>query len=319
MTKRRPLPPLGALRAFEVAVRHMSFTDAARELCVTASAVSQQIKSLEDYLGVKLFRRDPSRGLSLTTAGHICAPGLRPMFDSMSHLFDQVHADSRDRTVTILASPSLMATWLASRLPAFRERYPGIELRLWVNLGLRQAQNLLEHDLAIYFGGGPFDQMRVDLLMSDAIFPVCSPQLLANAPITSTADLVSHSLIHDDTMMWNRDSQALGMPDWPAWLAYAGVVGINRSHGLRMQVSSNVMAAAAHGVGVALARSCIAESYLDQGTLVRPLPEEFPDRFAYYLVCDPIALSRRPVKQVHSWLLEEGRMTMKRQLHGIHT
>lgn len=310
---RRQLPSLSAVRAFEAAVRHMSFTGAARELCVTASAISQQIKSLEDYLGVTLFRRDRSRGLSLTAAGHVCAPGLQPMFDSMSHLFDQVRAESEKHTVTVLASPSLLTTWLATRLPAFRKCHPGIGLRLWINRGLQQAQNFVEHDLAIYFGGGPFEGARVDLLMSDAVFPVCSPQLLAHAPITSAADLASHCLIHDDTMIWDGDSQALGMPDWSAWLAHAGVTGIDGSRGLRMQVSSSVMAAAVHGVGIALARSCIAEPYLEQGTLVRPLPGEFPRRFAYYLVCDPIALSRRPVTQVHAWLLEEGSATMKRQ------
>ena len=309
----RQLPPLSAVRTFEAAVRHMSFADAARELCVTASAVSQQIKLLEDYLGVRLFRRDHSRKLSLTAAGHVCAPGLRPMFDSLARLFDQVRAEGERRTVTVLASPSLTATWLAVRLPAFRERHPDIELRLWSNLGLQQAQNPVEHDIAIYFGGGPFEGARVDLMMSDAVFPVCSPHLLACTPIKSAADLTSHCLIHDDTMIWNSDSQALGFPDWSAWLSHAGVTGIDGPPGLRLQMSSAVMAAAIQGVGVALARSCIAEPYLLNGTLVRPLRAEYPRRFAYYLVCNPIALSRGAVAQVHAWLLEQGSMVLQQQ------
>lgn len=307
--RRRRLPPLGAVRAFEAAVRHMNFSEAARELCVTTSAISQQIKSLEEYLGVSLFRRDPSQGISLTAAGHVCAPSLHTIFDSLSHAFDQVHVEPEKHTVTIIVPPSLLATWFPERLLPFQESFPNIELRLWFNPGLLQARNDPGHDLAIYFGNGPFNDVRVDPMMSDAVFPVCSPALLARTPISCASDLLLHCLIHDDTMLRNRESQALALPDWSVWLAHAGVIGAHGSRSLRVQMTNNVMAAAACGAGVALARSCIAESYLRQGTLVRPLAIDYPRRFPYYLVCGPNALGNQSVVQVHAWLLKEGSNT----------
>ena len=287
----------------------MSFSEAARELCVTTSAISQQIKTLEEYLDIQLFRRDPSQGLSLTAAGHVCAPGLHTIFDSISHVFDHVHVEREKHTVTIILPPSLLNTWFPARLLRFQESFPNVELRLWLNQGLLQTQNSIEHDLAIYFGNGPFNDVRVDQMMSDAIFPVCSPDLLARAPISRASDLLSQCLIHDDTMLHSREIRTLGLPDWPIWLAHAGVRGAHGSRSLRIQMSNNVLAAAACGAGIALARSSVAESYLSQGTLVQPLAIEYPRRFAYYLVCSPSALARQSVYQVHEWLLNEGRST----------
>ena len=309
--KQRKLPPLRAVLAFEATVRHMSFTEAARELNVTPSAVSQQIRSLEQYLGVALFARDPARGLTLTTAGQVCAPAMQPLFDSLGHVFEQVRTESERQTVTLLASPSLTATWLATRLARFRARFPDISLRIWVNQGLQMTQNPMEHDLAIYLGGGPFEDARGDLMMSDTVFPVCAPDLLGKHPIKNVDDLRGQHLIHDDTMIWSRESQNLGLPDWSAWLAFARAHDIDGSRGVHIQVSSNVLVAAAAGLGVALARSCIAEPYLTTGQLVQPLAIEYPRRFAYYLVCDPRALARLPVAQVHAWLLKEGDATME--------
>lgn len=309
--KQRKLPPLRAVLAFEATVRHMSFTEAARELNVTPSAVSQQIRSLEQYLGVALFARDPARGLTLTTAGQVCAPAMQPLFDSLGHVFEQVRTESERQTVTLLASPSLTATWLATRLARFRARFPDISLRIWVNQGLQMTQNPMEHDLAIYLGGGPFEDARGDLMMSDTVFPVCAPDLLGKHPIKNVDDLRGQHLIHDDTMIWSRESQNLGLPDWSAWLAFARAHDIDGSRGLRIQSSSSVMVAAVAGLGVALARSCIAEPYLTTGQLVQPLAIEYPRRFAYYLVCDPRALARLPVAQVHAWLLKEGDATME--------
>ena len=309
--RHRELPPLRAVLAFEAAVRHMSFTKAAAELGVTPSAVSQQIRNLEEHLGVALFARDPARGLNLTAAGNVCAPALQPLLDSIGQVFDQVRATREAQTVTLLASPSLTATWLATRLGRFRTRHPDINLRVWVNQGLQLEQNLIEHDLAIYLGGGPFEDARVSLMMSDSVFPVCSPALLTSHPINHVDDLHAIDLIHDDTMMWSMESRNLGLPDWPAWLAHARARGVDGSHGLRIQISSNVMVAAAAGLGVALARSCIAEPFLATGQLVRPLADEFPQRFAYYLVCKTNAFARLPVAKVHAWLIEEGGATMR--------
>lgn len=306
---RRYLPPLTAIRAFEAATRHMSFSAAARELCVSASAVSQQIKILESHLGVQLFERDPARGLKITAAGRVCAPALQSILDSLSHVFAQVHANHEEQIVTLLLSPSLMGTWLAPRLRSFEALHPDINVRVWINRGLHPAQNRVEHDLAIYYGEGPFQDRRVDLLMTESVFPVCSPSLLQRHPIKVAGDLRAHALLHDDTLVWERNASTLGFPDWSAWLSFAGVTGLDSARGHRVQVSSSVLDFAAEGVGVALARSCIAQRDLDRGRLVRPLALEYPRRFPYYVVCNPLALSRLAVSQLRNWLIDEGRAT----------
>lgn len=306
---RRKIPPFSAIRAFEAAARRMSISAAAKELCVSVSAVSQQIKVLEERLGTRLFERDPSRGLALTSSGRVCAPALQSILDSLSHVFAQIDAEQREQTVTLLVSPSLSSTWIASHINQFMGAHPGISVRLWVNRGLMPSDNPEEHDLAVYYGEGPFQDLRVDLLMAETVFPVCSPALQASRPIRKPGDLVHHTLLHDDTLLWDRDSLPFGFPDWSAWLAFAGVTGMDSVRGHRVQMSQIVLALAAEGVGVALARSCIALGDLARGRLIRPLDVEYPRRFNYYLVSNPLALGRHAVTLLRDWLLEAGRTT----------
>lgn len=308
----RRLPPLNAIRAFEAAARHLSFTLAAAELHVSPSAVSQQIKLLERYLGVGLFDRDRARGLSLTRAGKQAAPGLRPLFDSLAHVFSEIDTERGDRTVTILISPALGATWLSPRLGEFTAHHPDIDVRIWVNSTLTPSAQTVPHDLAIYYGEGPYPGLRVDLLMSETVFPVLSPVLQATQPIAQAADLAGHRLVHDDTLIWDPRTPLLGFPDWPAWLAFAGVPGLDSNTGPRIQVSSTVLEAVASGLGVGLARSCVALGHLLSGRLLRPLEIEYPRRFPYYVVCEPLALERLAVARFHSWLLRQGRDTETR-------
>jgi LysR family glycine cleavage system transcriptional activator len=303
----RRLPPLNSIRAFEAAARHLSFTLAATELHVSPSAVSQQIKLLERYLGVTLFDRDRSRGLTLTLAGKQAAPGLRPLFDSLAHVFSGIDTEHGERAVTLLVSPALGATWLAPRLTRFTALHPEIDVRVWVNSTLTPSAQTVPHDLAIYYGEGPYSGLRVDLLMSETVFPVLSPALQAERPIREPADLAAHHLVHDDTLIWDPRTPLLGFPDWAAWLAFAGVPGLDSNAGPRLQVSSTVLEAVATGLGVGLARSCVALGHLKSGRLVRPLEIEYPRRFPYYLVCEPLALERLEVARFHTWLMREGR------------
>ena len=168
----RRMPPFTAVRAFEAVARRLSISAAARELFVSTSAVSQQIKVLEDHLGVQLFERSPSRGLTLTAAGRTCAPPLQSILDSLAHVFDQVDSIQGENTVTLLASPSLAGTWLAPRMRRFLKEQPNISIRMWVNRGLLPSNNPIEHDLAIYYGEGPFHDLRVDQMMTETVFPV---------------------------------------------------------------------------------------------------------------------------------------------------
>ncbi|HPF25776.1 MAG: LysR substrate-binding domain-containing protein [Steroidobacteraceae bacterium] len=308
---RRLLPPLNAVRAFEAASRLMSFSAAARELFVSVSAVSQQIRSLEQHLGVDLFKRSPSAGLSLTPAGQMCAPALRSTLDSLAHVFAQVNTQLADNVVTLASSPSLNTSWLPHRAAGFTARHPDISLRIWINRGLNPVDNPVKPDLAIYLGEGNFKGLHVDPLMTETVFPVCSPALYHARPIRKPADLANHTLLCDDTMAWDREATTLGFPDWAAWLAFANVILPERVHEHRIQMSSSVVEFAAEGLGVALGRSRVVDRALQQGRLIRPLALEYPREFSYYLVCDPAALGSHAVSKVRDWLLLEGRKPLR--------
>ena len=185
----RPLPPLTALRAFEAAARHGNFVKAAAELGVTAGAVSQHIKGLEERLGLTLFRR-LARGVRLTEAGRAYLPGIADGFDRLARATLQVHESGLAGRLTLTVLPSFAAGWLVRRLPAFRARHPDIDL---VIRSERQTVDLHrdEADLAIRYGLGDFANLEATHLMREEIFPVCAPALLnADPPLRAPADLM---------------------------------------------------------------------------------------------------------------------------------
>ena len=204
----RPLPPLTALRAFEAAARHGNFVKAAAELGVTAGAISQHIKGLEERLGLVLFRR-LARGVRLTEAGRAYLPGIADGFDRLARATLQVHESGLAGRLTITVLPSFAAGWLVRRLPAFRARHPDIDL---VIRSERQTVDLHrdEADLAIRYGLGDFANLEATHLMREEIFPVCAPALLnADPPLRAPADLARHELLHD--------AGALGNEPWIRW------------------------------------------------------------------------------------------------------
>ena len=201
----RPLPPLNALRAFESAGRHLSFTKAAAELNVTPAAVSHQVKALEELLGVPLFRR-LTRALRLTDAGRAALPTLSQGFDTLAQGVEQVRAHSESGVLTVSVSPSFGAMWLVPRLERFRIRHPDIEIRIdgtdrLVDPGRGDA------DVALRYGPGGYKGVRVDRLFGQVNTPVCSPALLRGEhPLRRPDDLRHHTLLHID---W-KDAEAAG-------------------------------------------------------------------------------------------------------------
>ncbi|HIP78843.1 MAG TPA: LysR family transcriptional regulator, partial [Kiloniellaceae bacterium] len=172
----RKLPPLKALRAFEAAARHLSFTQAASELNVTQAAISHQVKLLEEHLGLQLFRR-LNRRLVLTEAGQIYLPVLRDAFDRIAAGTSQLFKDDDSGPLTVSVLPSLAAKWLLPRMPRFRDRHPDIDVMISANNKLVDfADDSVE--MAIRYGAGNYPGLQVDLLLSDEVFPVCSPALL---------------------------------------------------------------------------------------------------------------------------------------------
>ncbi|MCH8926145.1 MAG: LysR family transcriptional regulator, partial [Proteobacteria bacterium] len=192
----RRLPPLNALRAFEAAARHLSFTKAAEELYVTQAAISHQVKALEAALDLQLFRR-LNRRLMLTDAGQLYLPALTEAFDAIDTASARLRADENAGRLVVSVANSLAAKWLLPRLPRFRDRHPEIEVEI------SAADRLVDFgrdnvDMALRYGLGNYPGLRVDPLMKDTNFPVCSPELLAGPiSLSEPGDLRRHNLLHD--------------------------------------------------------------------------------------------------------------------------
>ncbi|MDX1432759.1 MAG: transcriptional regulator GcvA [Gammaproteobacteria bacterium] len=297
----RRLPPLNALRAFEAAARHLSLSRAAEELHVTPAAVSHQVKGLEEYLGVQLFRR-ANRALLLTDAGQACLPGLSDGLDRLAEAIDAVHALDESGPLTVSVAPSFGAKWLVTRLDRFRQKHPGYDVRL--DASMRVVDLLREGvDVAVRYGAGNYPGMRVDRLMDEVAIPVCSPRLLEGEhPLRTPADLCHHTLLHH-----SNPSQEDRFPDWGMWLKAAGVDSCDLTRGPTFSLASMAVQAAVDGQGVALVGSVLVADDIAAGRLVRPFELSFPVNFAYYIVCPEKTAERPRVVAFREWLLEEAR------------
>jgi len=308
------LPPLNALRVFEAAARHLSFKEAANELSITQAAVSHQIKSLEDYLGVQLFKR-AGRGVQLTEAARACLPKLREGFDSLAAAVEMIHVRADETDLQITAPPVFTARWLMPRLADFAKREPKIDVRvvssskmvdagaldsaaLVGNLDLRSETSGVE----IHLGAGDYPGYRADRLFGVSTVAVASPQLVrGRSPIREPADLAHHTLLHDDAM----DLVAHGHA-WQKWLEVAGVADkIDGTHGPHF--SSNILSleAASQQLGVALALRPMVDADLASGRLCAPFKVELKPQSAYYLVCPEVIAERPAVAAFRSWLLQQ--------------
>jgi LysR family transcriptional regulator, glycine cleavage system transcriptional activator len=193
MTQR--LPSLNGLRAFEAAARHLSFTQAASELNVTQTAISHQIRRLEEELGLRLFIRK-NRALALTPQARDYLPGVRAAFNDLRLATDRLSRKDDDNVLTVSTLASLAAKWLLPRLSAFQEAHPGIDVRITTSPGLVDFKGG-NVDAAIRYGRGHWSGLRADWLMADELFPVCSPVLLkGDKPLKCPQDLVHHTLLH---------------------------------------------------------------------------------------------------------------------------
>lgn len=301
---RRPdpsLPPLNALRAFEVAARHLSFTHAARELCVTQTAVSHQIKQLEAHLACSLFVRAP-RGLALTAEGAAWAHELSEVFARLHEANRRLRTrKKRERPhVAVSMIPSFAARWLVPRLGQFFAANPGIDVRI------SPTEQLVDFaaepiDLGIRFGFGRYPGLVVEKLADDALVVVCAPELRKRRQLASPEDLRAHVLLHDD------EPEA-----WSRWLTARGVRGVDSRRGSVLTDSSMLLTAAVSGQGVALARHSLAVDELAAGRLILAFPNLAPVPIprAYYIVAPRENLSRPPVAAFRDWLRAQARLSL---------
>lgn len=290
---RRHLPSLNALRAFEAAARHLSFTRAADELAVTQGAVSHQVKALEQQLGFGLFHRHNQR-LTLTSGGEAYLPVVRDAFDRLAAGTEQLLAAEQSKRLTISVSPNFAANWLVPRIGHFVEQHPDIDLR--INAALHHVDFASEDvDMAVRHGEGVWPELHVARLCREELFPACSPRLLEGThPLRTPADLRHHALLHLDHRQ-----------DWQKWLAAAGIDGVDLSRGVVFNQASMAIRAAVDGQGVALARTALAALLLLESRLVRPFPLALPVPYAYYIVCPKATAERPKIALMRNWLLAE--------------
>ena len=309
------LPPLNALKAFEATARHLSVKKAAAELNVTPAAVSHQIKALEDYLGVQVFRRR-NRALELTEAARACLPKLREGFDSLAQAVERLRAHKSGSMLMVSVAPSFAARWLMPRLHRFLDSHPDVDVRISARLrqssaGARKGAAaeratvdawLADSDVAILYGRGDYPGFRVDKLIALSITPICSPRLVTHPqhPLLRPADLKHHLLLHDDT-----GDLYDGVSFWDVWLEAAGVDGVDLRRGPHFSHAVLAFEAAVEGYGVVATMPVLAETDLHAARLVTPFALRVPLASAYYLVCSEEAAARPAVAAFRDWLMGE--------------
>ena len=294
------LPPLNALRAFESAARHSSFLLAAQELNVTPAAVSHQVKSLEQHLGVPLFKR-LARGVSLTDAGRELLPEITRGFAHFGRGVGSVTGGVLSGLLIVTVLPSFANHWLIPRLPGFLNAFPDIDLRIQ-STGTEQQKFTGESDVQIRFGGGDYPGRRVSLLLTDEIFPVCAPTLLNRNPIRTFADLKNHRLLQDINI-----SPAERTMTWKQWFRDVGGLEAPDVRTVEFNESALLTQAVVYGQGVALGRRSLVREYIRTGRLTRPFREVQPSEFAYYTVLAEEKAEHPRVKVFVQWLEEEVR------------
>ncbi|MBF5043425.1 transcriptional regulator GcvA [Aggregicoccus sp. 17bor-14] len=289
------LPPLQTLRAFEATGRLLSMTRAAKELHVTHGAVSRHIKTLEEDLGVALFRR-LTRQLVLTEAGAELLVAVTRVLGELTREAERLRTQDRVSRLTISTSISFASKWLAPRLHRLQARHPELDIHLDVTdaeVDLNDGQV----DAAIRYGNGPYRRALSERILQETVTPVCSPAYLAqHGALPSPASLVRCTLLHEDRMLAN----------WEQWLALAGVDRARHGRGPAYSHGSMAIDAAIRGEGVALGRSALVADDIAAGRLVAPFPQlRLTAERGYDLVYRTGNRSHPKVCALRDWLEEE--------------
>jgi DNA-binding transcriptional LysR family regulator len=285
-----PLPPLNALRAFEAAARHLSFTRAADEMNVTQAAISHQVKALEERLGVKLFRRLPRR-LLLTDEGQALLPDLRDAFNRIALAIDRLSARSAVGTLTVSSMTTIVMTWLVPRLPRFQAAHPEIDVRLMT------TQRLVDFarediDVGIRFGTGKWPGVKVERMFGEVLTPLCGRHLRDR--IATPADLRKLPLL--------RTTEE---EEWPIWFAAAGVKAVEFMRGPIFDSTMIAVQAAIDGLGIVLGPPSLFLDDIAAGRLFQPFPLAVETGKSYWLAVPENAAERPKVKAFRDWVFAE--------------
>jgi LysR family glycine cleavage system transcriptional activator len=293
------LPPLKALQAFEAAGRHLSFSEAARELNVTPGAISQQIRQLEEALDVRLFRR-MHRAVVLTESGLLLLPPVSRAFEQFGEAVALLHERRDSGPLTITTASSFASNWLIPRLDRFKSRHPDIDVRIDTSNRLVDFTHE-EIDVGVRFGDGDYPDLDTAFLFSYALIPVCTPEVARRGGgLRTVADLGSHTLLHSDY----RDADP-AYPDWVMWLRAAGEEALDVEHGITFNQTDQLFRAVLDGQGVGLLANVLAAPEIAAGRLVQPFAASLPVEMGYYVVTSPAKARLAKVRAFRAWVLEE--------------
>jgi len=291
----RNLPPSSTLRAFEVATRHATFTAAAEELHITQSAVSHQLKNLEELWGLQLFQRGKS--LTLTPAGAALVPIVREFFINLEATLTDLREQKGRVRIKVSTTYSFALKWLLPRLPHLSLQHPEILVTLETSDKSINFSST-ESDVAIRFGNGNYPGLHAEFMFREHIFPVASPALLHRlGPPNTPAELLNYPLL-------TREGADL-VPKWALWFQHVGVTASALKESVRFVDTNMTIEAALLGQGIALARSGHVETEIGEGTLIRLFDVPFASPVAYYFVCPKGTESQPHIISFRNWLLAE--------------
>ncbi|GAA0697628.1 transcriptional regulator GcvA [Marinobacterium maritimum] len=288
----RRLPPLNALRSFESAARHQSFNEAAEELCVTPSAISHQVKSLEEFLGLKLFRRE-RRQVSLTAAGERYLPSIQLALDEVESATRRLMTSPNLSAVNISVAPAFLSRWLVPRISRFQEQYPDVELRFSATTGYVDFEHS-DTDMAVYYGEGDWKGVDIHFLRHLVSTPVCNPALMEKG-LKEPGDLLNTTLIH---VTGRRQ-------EWQQILNQLGVRATGLTRTMSFSSTALAVSAAIEGIGVALADRALVQRELDSGQLVVPFDITLDKPKGFYLVYQEKRQLTYGMEAFRDWMLQE--------------
>jgi LysR family transcriptional regulator, glycine cleavage system transcriptional activator len=298
--RRYRLPPLGFFQGFEAAARNLSFTRAAQELFITQSAVSRQIKALEQHLGVTLFERRP-RALILTEQGATLQQVTAGVLERLQAAVDEITTSDRARQLSITTTTGFASLWLIPRLPRFTSLHPGIDVRISATTETLNLERSLV-DLAIRYWPPETVPEGAIRLFGEEILPVCSPSLLRDRsrPLNRPADLAGHVLLHFD-----YPGALKSFMDWGTWLTALGIGELKSSGSLHFTQYEQMIQAAINAQGVALGRQPLVNDLIQSGALVAPFNKAVVGSRAYFLIESSAASPKPQVRRFCAWLIEE--------------
>ncbi len=286
-----------SLRSFEVAARHRSLSKAAAELGVTHSAVSHQIKLLEEQIGAELFTRS-SQGVRLTPSGETLLSVLSESFDRITNTLSRLADTAGTASLRVTTTPTFATRWLVPRISAWRSLETGINLHLLPTLDFLDLDGGAA-DVAIRCGKPPWPGLTSELLRPINMTPVCSPSLLKEDDLEDEHDVLNHELIHADIR-----GHALG-EEWKMWLTAAGVSPAGDLQGLSFHDPSLALQAALDGLGIAMGYLDLIEPVVESGRLVCPFDLVVKHYFSYYFVYPTTRAHEDKIRTFKDWLISE--------------